>query len=253
MMPEAKSWLPAQAFSQARLCGLLGPVTADWSRHWFPQAKASLVQAVQGDWPSMAKEARWRAQSEVGAIVFTPLGQAAVAGAMLGIHLPQTLGQPNDRLLIEVLAARALDDLLERFGKLAGRAGKPGVTSSLEGIEDCRWWDLSIGELVHPLRFGLEHSLLIEMIKRALPRPRRSELTALGEAVAKERVSLTAGFGTSTLTLGELHGLGAGDVLILSSDIAEPIDVLVNGASSIFAGRLNANEGRPSLVLEDVR
>src|SRR4051812_9579215 len=99
---QPKAWLPSGALGSESFGPILERVLKDWSAHWFAGAEASAAPAFQDDWPQPSS-ASWRSIISAASVSLTPGAQASVAGAMLGVSIPQGSLQPNDRPVVESL------------------------------------------------------------------------------------------------------------------------------------------------------
>jgi flagellar motor switch/type III secretory pathway protein FliN len=229
MTVKARAWLPPEAISSKRLEPILNHMLGEWSRHWFAGASASAVAAFQDDWPRGKDELGWRSFPQIASLACTLNAKCLVAGAMLGASVPQATLQPGDREVVEDLASSCLDDLLKRVGQLARGRSDGELGDEPIAIEDCHWWDISLGSRRGALKLAISASAIVAIVKRGFSAPPAPRLGRLGEGLGGQNIDLAADLGRCRISLAELQSLGAGDVLILDRLAEEPVDLLVNG------------------------
>lgn len=247
---EPRAWLPPDALSSERVRPLLAGIIKDWSGHWFARAEASAASFYQDDWPRRSADAGWRSCSGVASLSLTPLGEVAIAGAMLAANVPQGSIGPSDRQVIEHLAIACADDLLKRIGRIAlGPSAVPPIEGSPIDLEDCTWWDVSLGARKGVLKLALVGDAALQMIKRQLPKAPTTLIDPVAKGLAKQRVEVAADLGRSRLSLAELEDLAIGDVLVLDRLAAQPVPLLIEGAPSPLRASLESEGERPLLIL----
>ena len=249
MSIEPKAWLPSDALARDRLEPIVNRVLSEWSEHWFARARASAAPAFQDDWPRANTEAGWRSCLPVASILCTPSAQGLIAGAMLGVNVPQGMLQPSDRDIVEQLATTSLDDLLRRVSRLAtGTSGSEIDERSID-VEDCSWWDVSLGARKGVFKLAILASAMIEIAKRDLPRATTPALGRLADGLKNQRIEIAADLGRCRVSLAELQEMSVGDVLVLDSSSAEPLDLTINGSRLPLRASLEAGEDATVLVL----
>jgi flagellar motor switch/type III secretory pathway protein FliN len=231
-MTQARAWLPAGALDDGTLAALVSGAVEAWSAKWILRGSMEVVKPL-APIVGPAPAGRWRVLPEGAALAVEEEAELALAAMMLDAATVARAPTEADRRLCHALAQTAITDLCRR---LASAFGLPG--DSLWRDAEARAFDGSgfgceIGRAGQPaamqLRVSTESAVAV---RRGSARsvPQRSALGPLDEALAKQRVGLSARLGRCHLTLAEFTGLGPGDVLILDQDPAGPLDLTVEGA-----------------------
>lgn len=250
MIDKAPPFLPDDALTSERFRPVLDALIADWSKTWLAQGRAAPRPAFQDDWPSSATKSRWRSVEDLAAIELGSSAGLAVAGAMLGTHVPSTTLQGADRIIVERLATAAADDLLRRIGRLArGHGTDLRLSSEAIGFDSCLWWTIALGTGKRLFKLALSRAAMIAILKRQLPEAKRPRITPTGQAIAGQDIKVSVSIGSSSVSFAELQDLAIGDVLVLDRLATGKLELLVNGRPSALRASLEAKDGEAALVL----
>src|SRR5690606_3646025 len=141
-------------------------------------------------------------------------GRHALVCALLGRTIPQRdIRTVHDRAVIDHLLETALGDLARRL-----LVALPDNSSSSPSIdpEAVHCLTIGCGTLARALQIQLATPLLVRLARSLAGEPRPAPAPEERHAALHlQRVSLAARIGTSRLTLSELEGMTAGDVLTL--------------------------------------
>jgi Type III flagellar switch regulator (C-ring) FliN C-term len=246
-----RPWLPPGAVSHGRVDATLERALAHWSGHWFADAGASLEPLFQDDFPAPSSGSCWRSIDGFAALPLTPPAQAALAGAMLGVQVPQLAADRRDWPVVRDLARAAADDLLRRIGELISPTAHRGeIKDGFIDPEDCSWWKVSIGARRGAFNLALSAAALVGIVKRGFPAPAGLRLGGLAEGIAGQKIAVAAALGRSTLRLAELETMSIGDVVVLERSPASPVELLIDRKPSALRATLDAVGDQPVLIIE---
>ena len=240
---QSAPWLPDEAIAGPVIAPILDSLLSEWSQTWFIKAHASARPLAQDNIDF--GPAGWRTRSGEIAIDAGDPVRAAVAAAMLGHAIVIPSLQPNDRVIVDHLANRCLDDLLERLSDLVGGQSESAapVGARLEA-QDWRQWEIIIDRGGRAIRLALSSPAMVAIIKRQLPEAPAVSVASLSSALDSQKTRVSLLLGRCSLKLKEVEGLGAGDVLILDRDMDDPIDLAVAGETASLRGKLEQADDR---------
>lgn len=251
MNTTAKAWLPDDATDPARIAGLLDEVLQEWSDHWLKSERATSAPAFQDDWPGAGGAAKSRAIPDVASVVLTPNAQSTIASAMLGCAIPPGSIQPKDRAILERISAAAIDDLLGRIASRSlGRDGQSKAVDEPIELDRPAAWEVSFRSGKRAFKLAISTEAQVAMVKRRLPPPSPARLAALDRGLAEQRIELAVDLGRCALSLGDLRGLGSGDVIVLDRSPEDVAGLLIDGSASPLRGTLESSDGRTQIVLD---
>jgi flagellar motor switch/type III secretory pathway protein FliN len=246
---ESRAWLPAEAIASERIEPMLAAALLEWSCHWFASSRAAIGPAFQDDWPAGADSA-WRSARSFVSVAAGASAKPLIASAMLGSGPPHGNQQPGDKIIVDALASRCIDDLLARLARLAGAAlGAVDLCDEAIDLPGCSCWEVSLGTRKAVLKIALTAPTAIGIVKQKLARPPAPKLQPLARGFASQEVEIAADLGRCSISLAELEGLAAGDILVLDRSPAKMLELLVCGAPSPLKALLEAKDERPVLLL----
>jgi hypothetical protein len=235
--------------AKAELCCVLREPLAAWGEAWLSRQTLSTVVVVQdaplpddegmahagsgGHWVAIRRlEADWR---PAAAAVFG--GEDGLGGA-----------QPSP-----VIRSMLLDggrDLIERLAHAAG------VTAAVDGDKalDCQ---PDRGTLGVEARFGAlcltfaigGDAVAALTAKRVRPASAQVRIDRREAGIVTGQVTLEAWVGGAELTVGELAGLEAGDVIRLDSLPTAPLSLRTRSGAVVAQGHLGLKDGHKALQL----
>ena len=236
----------------------------DWARQWgVTAAQARLDNAWEdeapaaGPWPPIAAGTQgevvawWSHQAAVPLALERLLFGAPPAAGSSGSHGPG---------LSAALAGDALAALRRTLAQWLGAEEAAVGASQVPPDHDWRPWS---GAVLAELAFGpAQERLLLRLHVGAAAWPRQPSqapaakpmspaLASLPDALARQPLKLQARLADVQVTLGELMGLGEGDVLVTGHRLADPLSVSLpqRDAPTLYGGRLVQREGRMAVAL----
>ena len=250
-----KTWLPATALDTGLVEQMLAATVDEWSAKWFARRPMRIVAAFAAiEAPAAGKGERWQLLEE-GLALRTAAGAAiGVVEAMLDAAIAEKGLSAADRDLIDSLAAGCLDDLRSRLAQLVGlprdtawRQAEPAA----DLVRDARLCAIGPRTGSHAVEMLVGADLFVAMIRRsARSAPTPLVLRPLSEGLARQPVTLSARVGDCELPLPEVASLAVGDVVVLNRDIAEPLDLALDGERRSGRCRLEIGEGGAQLKIE---
>lgn len=258
-MPHARAtadhgaaWLPQAALRDGAVGRLLGARIGQWSAKWIAGGGIDLLdeRTLEGAAPGCDAIA-WQGPGEGVALGLPGPAPAGLAGLALDADLSGARLEGLDRQLVERLAEAMLDDLRRDLAGL------------FEMVPAATWRALPAAPAwVGALRYAFgpasrKFVLHLALAADRLARLRKSAIGAAPAAVALQPVAaglagqpigLSARVGGCALSLAELGGLAAGDVLILDRAAGEPLDLVVDGA--VKRGRCTLDQAGDRLSLQ---
>jgi|GEM_PF-5802127 len=229
-----RPWLPLSSLADATVSTTLTGALAAWCETWFAGAAPvtlSIVHAGRPVWASAAVSYRWEVHGRAAALAAGPEAIAKLSSLALAAPLPLPARGERDRIILEEFQRRLFADLAERIERALGIAGAPRAEPT--SLDD-PWADeetlavlTAFSDGTEAVRVALPARALVPFRKRsASPRGGKSRLVPLGAAVAATAVPVAVRVGSAVLTLEELRGMAAGDVLLLDRALDEPADLL---------------------------
>jgi Type III flagellar switch regulator (C-ring) FliN C-term len=223
MSARIRNWLPPGAATGPRVRNALAEGVDAWADKWFAGARLSLA-AIE---PRSAGAPRigggWLLQSETVAVPADPPEAIRLAGLALGAHPENLVLSEPDRDILGRLAKTILADLAVTLSTALGvintaGAGTRAVPDPLDG--DAGIMVRIIDASGRPLtQAAVPLAALVPFIRAGIPARPGSALAPVGRAVERTSTRVEVRLGESRLSLGDLAGLAAGDVLVLDRTI----------------------------------
>lgn len=270
-MMEPFPYLLISAAQWSRLRDSSAQVLSDWMAHWLPHmvqgemhcedAFAAQVSCVNE--APREQHPTWRSYAAAGltmihAEMTTPLRSAfAEAGFGAVVNRFDASGTGPSQLMNGVIDA-ALVDLAARFVQMAGAGGADALIMSEHddapgvhlirhgsGAARVRW---SLGQARAQVILG---GVLVRQLLAMPPRPRafNTVLTPLAHCILPRPLALRAWAGDVEISLGEVRGLAAGDVVRLDQRVDQPFLLTLGDATVAARGYLGSSHGRKALRL----
>lgn len=227
-------WLPEDAAIPASAQRLLAEQIESWSRDWFAgSAVRTIGQLSRVAAPrSELRKTIWHDCDEGVAIGLPPTGPAALGALVLDVTTASGNRNADDLKLLDTLGMECLDALKLRLAQLLG-LGKPSWRSTDILHGEGAIYRLEIGLAARAVTIQLEigKACFIRFARGLLPDPAAAVPLGSGvEALARLPVSLSALLGSCSLTLAELSGLAADDVIVLDRATEESLPLAIGGA-----------------------
>lgn len=230
----AQIWLPDACLTTRRAAQPITTVVERWASEWFQ----SSAWQVLGNWDEASL------QSTDDHTVFGRTKGLEITGkqglettlalAILGAE-GETLETNDDRDLIAKLGKRALKDLEDRIAEFLP-AEADTIASRFEMVFQ-RVFSLLIGPMGQA-QIALECSLaqLVAMTRSTYPQTAAHSALATPKSVVEDlSVSVAARLGSASITLKDLAGLEAGDLLLLDTKPGDPAELMIEGSRSALA------------------
>ncbi len=220
MTPEVHDWLPEQAFTAEAVEAALHEAIEDWQAAWFTTGPVMRCHIDVGTEAASDPEIR---------VVPQGAARRALLELVLAAGLQDALLTEMDHRLLDNFAQKIVDDLLGRLQKLMGDA------SAAVGCRQSRLLEISCdGRTVVALR--VPEARLVVPLKQRIGAP--TTATSVGkrtQALERTPVTVEAILGQASLTIDELEGLAAGDVLVLEQTIDRGADLRILSTGEILA------------------
>jgi len=241
---SVREWLPSAALSDARIGAVLAEPVEGWSSRWFAGRRLSLLsvgkRAVR---PAEADASAIRAADGVS-LRCESAARVRLVGWALGMEGWNHAANAADRLLVDSLCERMLDDLLAVVVKAVGAPrGNPDTPSVA----------VAIGLPGHAplLTLLLPGDTLILACKAAIGSVHTKvvlddRLAALGDVP----VPIEAWLAGAALPIEQIGELAPGDVLVLDATFDTPAGLRIGGGPAFAHARLSSSEGRLALTLQ---
>jgi flagellar motor switch/type III secretory pathway protein FliN len=239
-----RPWLPKDALSGPSARQVLSDLIRTWSETWFSGAAAA-VSAVRicGQTRSAAAKG-FEIRGTYAALAMSGSGKQCLLEALLDVKLSEQTRNDCDSHLLDALAIEVGQDLIGRLDAVS--AGSPDSSGETEiGMT------IAIGK-DEILDLVVSEDLLVPLLKarlggaRAFPQPPGSRADAL------RRTSLTARavLGHADISLEEIRGLSAGDILILDRTLDELVELRVaSNGPPVARGTIRRNGDQLSIQL----
>jgi hypothetical protein len=158
-----------------------------------------------------------------------------IARMMLDEPSDRDAATEADEELVDRLASACVDDLCARlahaFGLGRAPAWRRGGIDMLPFAEACVF-ALGPSDNAPTIRLLVGHELAAGIVRSSAKPGREPEpLRPLAEALARQKVGLSAVVGRCELSLGEFAGLSAGDVLVLDAATAATLPLAIDGVA----------------------
>ncbi|HWU94980.1 MAG TPA: FliM/FliN family flagellar motor C-terminal domain-containing protein [Sphingomonas sp.] len=249
-------WLPEDAAVPALAQRLLAEEIESWSRDWFAGSAVRTVgQLSRVAAPrSELRKAIWHGCDEGVAIGLPLAGTAALGALVLDVTTASGNRNADDLKLLDTLGKECLDGLKLRLAQLL-MLGKPDWRSSDIGQAEGAVYRLEIGLAARAVTIQLElgKACFIRFAQGLLPEPAAAAALGSGvEALARIPVSLSALLGSCSLTLAELSGLAADDVIVLERAMEESLPLAIGGVP-LARGSCTVVEAGDGLALKIIQ
>jgi flagellar motor switch/type III secretory pathway protein FliN len=210
--PDIRDWLPEQAFNSEALEAALHAAIEDWQAAWFMTASVMRCTLSTSGETAVDREIRVVPQGAARRVLL----ELALATGLQDAVLTET-----DHRLLDSFAQKIVEDLVERLEALMGDA------RTAAGCRLSRLLEISCdGRILVVLR--VPESRLVQPLKQRIGAS--AALVPVGkrtQALQRTPVALEAILGRASLTIDELEGLAAGDILVLEQRIDHGADLRV--------------------------
>lgn len=250
-----RAWLPSGALDGGAVERRIAETTQSWSAHWF--ARRLMRGVGKGAWldpahPGRLGDLQLRFAEGGLALALEDDGWMVVARMMLDEPADREASTPADEQLVERLATACVDDLCNRlavaFG-LGGAAWRRGAIGALPLAEACVF-ALGPTEKSPAIRVLVSRDLVAGLVtSSATPVRKLPPLPPLADALAKQKVGLSALVGRCELSLGDLAGLACGDVLVLDAATGGALPLAINGVARSGRCKVEQEEGQLRLKI----
>ena len=245
-----RTWLPSGALGGGAIDRLLAETISQWSDHWFARRlmrgigeSASLDRAELG----RMRDLQLRFTEGGLALALEDDAMMVIARMMLDESDDRHARTVADEELVERLATACIEDLCTRlagtFGLARGTAWRRGGMDSLPFAE-ARVFALGPSEKAPTIRVLVSHDLVAGIVRSSATPAHKPAvpLRPLAEALAKQKIGLSALIGRCELSLGDFAGLAQGDVLVLDAATDAKLPLAIDGV---------ARSGRCAVEQED--
>ena len=245
-----KSWLPDEALRSGAVERMLRDTANAWSEAWFARQLIRLIETAGHPSERPATDSDWTCRSHSGGIGVATGGSAklALAGLILDTSIEAGALRPADRLLLDRLAMRCIEDLCQRLSDVFGYDGTWQDDIRLAQVQDGHFYRLGPTAGTPLVQVGIDTAAAVALIKgQAATAEALAPLQSIQAALRHQPVLLSARLGQCEVALAELAGLEAGDVLVLDRNLDHPAELAVEGKSS--PGRCNVTPAGDKLQL----
>jgi len=250
----AQIWLPDACLTSRRAAQPIAKIVAEWATDWFDQAP---WQAL-GNWdeasPNSSDENHVIGRAKGLEITGKAQVETTLALAILGAE-DKTLTRDDDKDLIAKLGKRAIKDLEDRIAEFLPLE-TPGTADSVASRFSAvfpRVFSLLIGPL-GKAQIALECSLtqLVAMTMGTYSQTGgRDEMASTKSIIDDLHVDVAARLGSTSITLKELAGLEAGDLLLLDSKPDDPAELMIEGQRSSLAFMISETGSKYTLEYQE--
>ena len=239
------AWLPRNAIASAVERLPVRDAVSDWAAKWFACGGASLtgLTAVDGD---AALTGEVMAIDE--GLVLATSGDAAAAIGVLMFGDPDDAATAADRAAIGAAAEQALGDLRQRVAQLVGLPRDAAWRARAASVGDAGYcFTIRVGKA--SMALIVADRLLIAGIKARLRPVASRPLGVIATSLDRQEIALSARLGASRLSMGELAGLAAGDVVVLDRALADPAELVIDRVPQVAACTIAAGAEHLDLTL----
>lgn len=255
MNMACRTWLPSGALGSGAVDRLLAQASGQWSDHWFARRlmrrvgeSASLDRSELG----RMRDLQLRFVEGGLAVALEEDSRMVIARMMLDEPAERTAMTEADEELVDRLAAACIDDLCTRLATAFGLrspAWRRGGIEALPFAEACVF-ALGASENSPTIRILVSHELAAAIVhSSAKPGRKPAPLRPLSEALAKQKVGVSAVVGRCQLSLGEFAGLAAGDVLVLDASTGGTLPLAIDGVARSGRCAVDQENGRLRLKI----
>ncbi len=256
MNMACRTWLPSGALGGGAVDRLLAETSAQWSDHWFARRLMRRVgESAMLDRTELGRvrDLQLRYVEAGLALALEDDARMVVARMMLDEPSDRAARTEADEELVERLAAACVDDLCARLAQAFGLGRSPawrrGGIDALPFAEACVF-ALGPSDNAPTIRVLIGHELAAGIVRSsARPGRKPAPLRPLAEALARQDVGLSAVVGRCEISLGELAGLAAGDVLVLDSATDGSLPLAIDGVARSGRCAVEQENGRLRLKI----
>jgi flagellar motor switch/type III secretory pathway protein FliN len=251
-----RAWLPESALRPCVVEPMLASAVEAWSRKWFAGDAMRLLGSLRKGGASLAPPNRAESLHVLDdGLAIAVERRMRIAGAMLDHAIDDKRAGAADRAVLERLVDGCLDDLRQRLCallKLPPDAVWRQSTPS-EGLQG-EFWSCAIGATdAEPLaRLYLGTTLFVSLIRlSARTAPESVRLRPIGEGLARQAVTVAAFVGGCDLPLADIASLAPGDVVVLDHDVADDLELQIDGDRRLGRCALQPEGERFLLEIKD--
>ena len=232
VMPiRARKWLPPGSLDGAALALALTATLDAWAAAWFARTGVTPSALASGEALAVPADGQWFDSGAGLALAIPGTARDAMLAMLFGT--PPGGDGPVDADILARLLRDCLDDLGRR---LATSCGLPPETRwalrdgrRAPDIAAPHGVALRCAGSATPLRLVISDDLATVLRKGVLPpRAPLPPPRPIAEALAGQRIAVAAALGSCRLTLGDVAGLGVGDVLVLDTPTAAPLALAID-------------------------
>ncbi|HKX79065.1 MAG TPA: FliM/FliN family flagellar motor C-terminal domain-containing protein, partial [Novosphingobium sp.] len=138
------------------------------------------------------------------------------------------LAHSRDREILSAVGRAAVADLGDLLSA-AARQGDNGFERWSEAPPGARRYRLTCAGRKWSVEISLGGGVCVRLRQSRTGFRRPPALTALRTALSVERITLGCHLGTASISAGELHGLAAGDLIVLDRQVADALPLTLQG------------------------
>jgi hypothetical protein len=253
-LTEVREWLPANAAENDRVREALDEIVVRWARSWFSHAVLGVtgLASFAHSAPQVDADAGWRIGTSGFAVSASSRARARLSEWALNVRLSEHSLSNVDQQLLERFEDKMLEDLLSQLYSALGSTlldrGSDLSSGGLGGVI------AKVSELGGGGLLTIAAPLAAVLALCCAPsgeRSRGGRLVKLADSVAPLPMTLEALLGEAEVSLAELQGLAAGDVLVLGAALSDPGSIrLVNAGATVARAKLTEIDGAFALVLQ---
>ena len=250
-----RPWLPDNTTAPRLALGAVAEMVDAWSSEWFAgePMRASGVFSRLAEARAELRKNDWHVCNGGLAVGVSPTAIVALGAQILGIPASGFAQRPSDLALLEQVGGTCFDDLKRRASVLFGLAREASWhVSEGSGRDGDPVYRLEISGVARTVVVTIELSaaLFSTFVKAKIPpAPAPSPFGTPEEAIAMIPIHLSAALGGCNISIAELTGLVAGDVLMLDRSLDAPLPLAVNGAI-LDRGACTVTEAGDGLVFK---
>jgi hypothetical protein len=246
-------WLPIQAATGPRVRDALETAVDQWWQKWFAAARpgATTIEARSAGAPRLA--GGWLLHGGAVAVPADGPETFRLAGLALAADPESLVLSEPDRDILSRLAATISADLAAALGATLGCVS-PTMAEATPG-DDPLGGDAGIVVRVtdaqgRPLvSAAIPLATLVPFVKAGIePGKADAPLARITRAIERTATRIDVRLGRTSLSLGELAGLAAGDVLVLDRSVEDGAELALHGRPFARAG-LEQDDATTRLIL----
>jgi flagellar motor switch/type III secretory pathway protein FliN len=257
MTPAFRHWLPEDTAAPLVETAIAG-IVARWSQGWFARQELRVTGSFARAEEAVARPLRqqeWHMLDDGLAIALSPRDTLALGMLVLGLDpAPEPLN-PADTDLLRALAGDCLEDLKRRLVAWLGTtasAWRRSESADAQFSDGARTVAVVDAGQHGVFVLSVSADLFARRAKQALPAPPEGVPLGRGDkALAGLPVTIGAMVGGCTITVAELSGLAAGDVLLLDRALDAFHPLAIDG-TAMSIGRCTIVHGDRAIALRIV-